>query len=561
MERGWLAAVLVLLGLGLFAVILVLAGPGAVWHQVQVLGPLGFLVMLGNDLLATGLWVVSWGVLLHAFGVGLPWRTVAGVSVAGFAVSYVTPVAYLGGEPMRAWLVSRRSGRPLTTVYATLLVDRLLAGLSLVTFAVLGGAFVLTGPSFGLADKMKVAAGLLVVATAVGLGVLSFVHNYHWLSRIVAAPGRLRSTWRRPAAWAAKVREMENDVYTAFHRYLPYTALALILELLSFLCIYLRPQLFFYFTERRWFSLADLALYFNLNAILTTLLWMTPAGMGTAEGGRVGILSLVGISAQGAMAFSLTVRFMELLVVGAGLTYLSREGLIYAVTGAAKGDGWGRVRSWLGVVRGALELGSVYWWAVVGLRGRPRFFARLYRRPDPWGYETSAYEQQKYALTLAILPRRPNFARPPYRRILEVGCSEGLFTVRLAREGWGQEIVGVDFMPAALERARARCAGLPTVRFLQLDVTQGLPPGNFDLVFCSEVLYYLGPLRRLHVLADRLCQLLAPGGHLVLVNPWPAGRILHRPFHNRRDLTLVRQYVERDPGRPYLVTCLERVAR
>ncbi|MBC7093534.1 flippase-like domain-containing protein [Candidatus Bipolaricaulota bacterium] len=562
MSRGWIAVGLVLVGLGLFAAILVLVGPGAVWRQMQALGPLGFLAMLAGDLLATALWAASWGVLLWAFGVRLPWRAVAGVSMAGFAVSYLTPVAYLGGEPVRAWLTSRKTGRPLTTIYATLLLDRLLAGLCLVTFAVLGGVVALTGPVLGLMTKVKVAAGLGVVSAAVALGVVSFARNYHWLSQIVAALGRLKPAWRRPTRWAEKVREMEDDVHAAFSRYLPYTVLALVLELLSFLCNYLRPLLFFYFTEGRWFSLADLALYFNLNAILTTLLWLTPAGMGTAEGGRVGILSLVGISAQGGVAFSLTIRFLELLVVGTGLVYLSREGLLYAVRGTREGHGRSRVRSWLGMVRGALELGSLYFYGwVLGPRWLPRFFARLYRRPDPWGYETSAYEQRKYDLTLAILPQRADPARPPYDRILEVGCSEGLFTARLAREGWGREIVGVDFMPAALARARARCADLPGVRFLHLDITQEAPGGVFDLVFCAEVLYYLGPLRRLEAVADRLCRLLAPEGHLVLVNPWPASSLLHRPFRKRQELVVVREHVERDSSRPYVITCLARTPR
>jgi hypothetical protein len=33
-------------------------------------------------------------------------------------------------------------------------------------------------------------------------------------------------------------------------------------------------------------------------------------------------------------------------------------------------------------------------------------FERLYQQsPDPWGYRTSSYEQEKYAATLAALPK------------------------------------------------------------------------------------------------------------------------------------------------------------
>jgi len=327
MRRGVLVGLLIVLGLGLFTGVLLVAGPAAVWAQVRALGPWGFAAMLAGDLTAAALWMTSWGILLRSQGIQTPWFGVAGAALSGFAVSYITPVAYVGGEPIRAWLISRSAGRPLTTVYATILVDRLLAGLSLVTFAVLGGMLALTGPLIPTATKAKVAVGLAIVATAVGLGVLSFARNLHWLSRILASVARRRPGWRWMETVARVTRETENDIHAAFSAHLPRTLLALLLQLLSFLCSYLRPLLFFHFTRGIWFSIRELAVYFNLNAILTTALWLTPAGVGTAEGGRVGILHLVGIGPDGGVAFSLTIRFMELLLVAAGLTHLVQRGL------------------------------------------------------------------------------------------------------------------------------------------------------------------------------------------------------------------------------------------
>jgi uncharacterized protein (TIRG00374 family) len=560
MGRAWLAVLLVGVGFGLFALILTLVGPAAVWTQVRALGPLGFLVLVGNDLVGTVFWVASWGVLLSAFGVRLRPREMAGIGIAGFAVSYITPVASAGGEPVRAWLAARKSGAALTTLFATLLVDRLLAGLSLVLFSVAGGAFTLTGPLFSPAVKVKIGVVLLVVTAAVGLGVWSFARNYHWLSRIVTSLGRLRRSWTWPRTWGAKVHEMENEMCAAFTRHLPFTALAFVLQLASFFSNFvLRLQLFFYFTEGRLFSLPDLAVYFNLNAILTTFFWLTPAGMGTAEGGRVGILGLVGITAHGAMAFSLTVRFLELLLVGAGLVYLSREGMLrVAGMDLATSSLRKRVRSALRTVRGALEVGTLYvYGGLLRPRWLPRIFAYRYRRPDPWDYETSRAEQRKYDLKVQILPRQADAGAPPYDRVLELGCSEGVFTSRLAQDEVGKEVVGVDFVPAAIERARERGRALPNVKFHLMDVTQELPDGPFDLVYCSEILSYLGAAQ-VKALADRLCERLSPGGHVVLVSAWPAGKVVHRPFLRRRDLTVVREHVEKDCSRPYVIICLER---
>ncbi len=339
MRQGMLAGVLVVCGLGLFAALIVFAGPAAVWEQLRGLGLWGFLAMLGVDLVAVFFWVVGWGLLLRAQGAATPWPEIAGAAVAGFAVSYITPVAYVGGEPVRAWLAGRSAGKPLTTVYATIMVDRLVAGLSLVTFAVLGGALALTGPFLPTATKAQVGAGLFVVSAAVGLGVLGFARNYHWLSRILGFVSRRQPRWQRLAKAVTLTQETEEDIHAAFSRYLPYTVLAFGCQLASFLCTYLRPLLFFRFSQGTWFSVSELAVYFNLNAVLTTVLWLTPAGIGAAEGGRVGILHLVGISAEGAVAFSLMVRVLELTVVALGLGYLLRRGLAHLLRGKVNHDG------------------------------------------------------------------------------------------------------------------------------------------------------------------------------------------------------------------------------
>lgn len=62
----------------------------------------------------------------------------------------------------------------------------------------------------------------------------------------------------------------------------------------------------------------------------------------------------------------------------------------------------------------------------------------------------------------------------PPGRALDVGCGTGVSAVYLARHGW--QVTGVEWIAAALDRARerARGAGLkePAIRFVQGDVTR-----------------------------------------------------------------------------------------
>ena len=140
----------------------------------------------------------------------------------------------------------------------------------------------------------------------------------------------------------------------------------------------------------------------------------------------------------------------------------------------------------------------------------PAYFQALYAaEADPWGFETSPYEADKYAATLAALPRRR------YARAFEAGCANGVLTERLARRC--DALLAVDVSPDALDRARARLADAEHVTIERRAMPDEMPAGPFGLAVVSEVGYYLSA-ERLAEWADRLAAAVEPGGHLLLVH-------------------------------------------
>jgi alkylation response protein AidB-like acyl-CoA dehydrogenase/SAM-dependent methyltransferase len=112
-------------------------------------------------------------------------------------------------------------------------------------------------------------------------------------------------------------------------------------------------------------------------------------------------------------------------------------------------------------------------------------FERLYAADrDPWSYDSSAYERDKRAATLAALPP------PPIGTALDLGCSNGALTSLLARRC--EAVVAVDLSARAVALAGER--RLPAnVALVQARFPDETPDGEFDLIVCSEVLYYLTP--------------------------------------------------------------------
>jgi SAM-dependent methyltransferase len=132
-----------------------------------------------------------------------------------------------------------------------------------------------------------------------------------------------------------------------------------------------------------------------------------------------------------------------------------------------------------------------------------RFYAGAH---DPFNFDSNPYEHAKFDDLLEVI------GPGPFGRALEVGCSIGTFTERLAPRC--DDLLATDISQAAVERARRRLAGHPNVRVERRTIPGEMPDGRFDLIVCSDVLYYL-PTWRLRRTLGLLAGRLAPAGAIV----------------------------------------------
>jgi 2-polyprenyl-3-methyl-5-hydroxy-6-metoxy-1,4-benzoquinol methylase len=103
-----------------------------------------------------------------------------------------------------------------------------------------------------------------------------------------------------------------------------------------------------------------------------------------------------------------------------------------------------------------------------------------------------------------------------FHSAFEVGCSIGVLTSMLATKC--QSLFAVDVVESALVMARETCAALKHVKFENLQVPLAWPEEQkFDLIICSEVLYFLSPMD-IEIVAKLVFESLLPGGNVLLVN-------------------------------------------
>lgn len=111
------------------------------------------------------------------------------------------------------------------------------------------------------------------------------------------------------------------------------------------------------------------------------------------------------------------------------------------------------------------------------------YFEELYAgSEDPWSFETSEYERNKYERTISALGDHR------FHRALEAGASIGVFTRMLADRC--DELLAVDVSERAVVAASERLSGQGHVRVERRTLPEEMPAGPFDLIVASEVLYY-----------------------------------------------------------------------
>lgn len=158
------------------------------------------------------------------------------------------------------------------------------------------------------------------------------------------------------------------------------------------------------------------------------------------------------------------------------------------------------------------------------------FDTMLESTDDPWGVETSWYEERRRNLILAMAPEAD------LGDVLDIGCSTGRLTLELAARA--TSVIAIDQSQAALAIARKREVDNVEWRHARVPADlSDLPDASFTTVVLSEICYFLDALD-LWALLRETQRVLRPNGVAIVAN-WR-----HRTRDIPLDGELVRSFIE-----------------
>ncbi len=126
--------ILFLVGIGILAVMVIFIGPGKIESALKNANPWYLALAVILQFFIYGLWTQRWSITIHSLNIRIKRRHIFPMLMVGLAVNNITPSARGGGEPVRAYMLSKYTKTPLEKAFATVIADR---GLDTFPFVVL----------------------------------------------------------------------------------------------------------------------------------------------------------------------------------------------------------------------------------------------------------------------------------------------------------------------------------------------------------------------------------------------------------------------------------------
>ncbi len=303
-----------LLGIGLFSYSVYTAGIGNIYNVIKEFSLMKFLFLVFLSFLNFYLYSLRWELIVKAIfpDKKIPSSTFFWDRMAGYALSYVTPSAQLGGEPLRIMLMEE-AGVPKKDVVSSTIIDKALELSALIVFICFGILVAVIDPRLDVASKTALGVA------AFGLLWLVFWFYYTSIKNIGFFSSIFRALHLRRIERLSKLEtrlnefEMEMNNFYKTHRNVLYRLMVISAFTLAFLLVE-------HFLVA-WFmgvKLTFLQVFLSSTIPYIAYMMPIPGGLGALESGHAAVFALLGVQIN-AVAFVFIIRMRDFIFVLLGL--------------------------------------------------------------------------------------------------------------------------------------------------------------------------------------------------------------------------------------------------
>ncbi len=135
--------ILLLIGLGILAAMVIFVGPGEIFTALQKADMHYVILAIALQFLIMGIWTVRWGIICKELDIPFKKFQLFLMLLVGLAMNNLTPSGRGGGEPVRAYILSKCSNAKFRNTFATVLGDKLLDTFPFLLLAILATIYLI----------------------------------------------------------------------------------------------------------------------------------------------------------------------------------------------------------------------------------------------------------------------------------------------------------------------------------------------------------------------------------------------------------------------------------
>jgi len=316
-----------LLVLGLFTLSFLVwqIGPGKIYDAAAQVGPGALLVILIPSLLMYVFEAYGWKLTLGAASKQIAFWKLFAIRTAGEVVNMTTPTAYVGGEPLKAYLLQRHH-IPMVEGLASVVIAKTIMTLAQVLFILIGIALAFWMLGAEGSSGQIAAAGLLTAALLFfGVAVFIFMQKRGLFMCILQM---LRGVGLRMNFFESreeKLRSLDQIILNFYTQHRSAFYASAVLYLLGWLSEALEVYMIVWYLGGAPNPLTAVSIG-ALSVLIKGGTFFIPGSLGAQDGGNLLLLKAFGYSDVTGITFALLRRFRELVWIGIGLLCLAAMG-------------------------------------------------------------------------------------------------------------------------------------------------------------------------------------------------------------------------------------------
>ncbi|MFO7966446.1 MAG: flippase-like domain-containing protein [Archaeoglobaceae archaeon] len=304
---------LFLVGLALFVAIFYFIGFDKLLHQLLKVYLPYFLLTIAVLVLFVHMWALRWWLFVRKADPSIPYFDILKTHLIGLAVNNLTPVAKLGGEPVKAYILNKKHKISIGQGLATVLSDLTLEYITSIGMVIVAMFLYITftNPPFWV---ILIVLFFLLVAFLVLAGLMELQSERDLVPKFIRW---LSNRSKRIESYTERILEGYKEFQHAFRRGLKdRKTFAAGLTLSILLKVAEITGYFFLFLSLGYqVSLVTLVIIMGVNSMLLSIP-STPGSLGILEGGLISTFILLGVPSAEASA----AVFLQRLILFWGVT-------------------------------------------------------------------------------------------------------------------------------------------------------------------------------------------------------------------------------------------------